>query len=121
MAKLPEGVRIAVLVRDEGRCVYCGATYQKGARLSVDHVRSRKSAGSDAFSNLVAACMPCNEDKAHFSLKAYLTELKERGQDITGIAERVAAACAKPIDWLAVERAREVIKQQALAEEEEEP
>lgn len=87
--------------------------------MSVDHVRSRKSSGSDAFTNLVAACMPCNEDKAHFSLTAYLTELKERGQDTTGIRERVMAACAKPIDWSAVALAREVMKRQALLEEEE--
>ncbi len=99
---LPLRTRIALFVRDRGACVYCGATYQNGAQLTGDHVVSRKRGGSDKIENLVTACRPCNEDKAHFSLAAYLFELRDRGQNTAGIAERVAAAQATPIDWVAV-------------------
>lgn len=113
MPSLSLGVRVAVFVRDRAQCVYCGAAYQWGARLSVDHVISRKRGGSDDYTNLVCACLPCNKDKAHFSLGAYLFELKDRGQDTTGIEARVDAARQAPIDWAAVERASAELKLQA--------
>jgi 5-methylcytosine-specific restriction enzyme A len=102
---LPLAVRVAVFVRDQGRCLYCGARHQDGAQLTIDHVISRKRGGSDALTNLASACRPCNEDKAHFSLRAYLVELQDRGLDTTGVAERVAAALATPIDWSAARQA----------------
>lgn len=101
-APLPLLTRVAVFVRDRGACVYCGATYQAGAKLTVDHVVSRKRGGGDDFDNLVAACRSCNEDKTHFSLGAYLFELADRGASPaqTGaIAARVKAACEAPIAW----------------------
>lgn len=117
MASLPLGTRIAVFVRDRGACVFCGATYQNGAQLSVDHVQSRKRGGSNMLTNLVTACLPCNKDKAHFSLKAYLVELEDRGQILAGedakIVARVNAACMAKIDWAAVKRAAAELKRQA--------
>jgi 5-methylcytosine-specific restriction endonuclease McrA len=100
--------RIAVFVRDRGACVYCGAAYQAGAALTVDHVVSRKRGGGDGFDNLVTACRPCNEDKAHFSLGAYLFELGDRGAsraDTQAVAARVEAARKTPIAWPEVESA----------------
>lgn len=99
---LPFLKRIAVFVRDRGACVYCGATYQNGARLSVDHVISRKRGGSDEYDNLVCACLACNKDKAHFGLRAYIVELEDRGQDTKGLEERVNAARHTAIFWPAV-------------------
>jgi hypothetical protein len=113
--KLPLSKRIALFVRDRGACVYCGATYQDGAQLTVDHVRSRKRGGGDEFENIVTACRPCNEDKAHFSLKAYLVELHEQGvsvEDCNAIAARVATALATPIDWTAAEAALRLFQAQ---------
>ena len=102
---LPLRKRYAVFLRDRGACVYCGATLQAGATLTVDHVVSRKRGGGDELANLVTACRACNEDKAHFGLRAYLVDLQERGRPTAGIAERVAAALAAPVDWEAVEQA----------------
>ena len=109
---LPLRKRIAVFVRDRGTCVYCGATYQSGARLSVDHVVSRKRHGGDEYTNLVCACIACNKDKAHFGLKAYLVELQDRGRDTTGMEERVNAARLATIFWPAVEVALALYRDQ---------
>lgn len=81
--------------------------------MTIDHVVSRKRGGSDAFDNLVAACRPCNEDKAHFGLRAYLVDLAERGVSTEGIAERVAAALAAPIDLTRLPEARALYLAQA--------
>ncbi len=41
-------------------CAYCGTT--KG-RIDVDHILPRSRGGTDAWNNLVLACVPCNERK----------------------------------------------------------
>lgn len=102
---LPMLTRVAVFVRDRGTCVYCGATYQAGAALTVDHVVSRRRGGGDGFDNLVTACRACNEDKAHFSLGAYLFDLVDRGASkahTEAVATRVEAALKAPIVWAEV-------------------
>ncbi|MBP0934087.1 HNH endonuclease [Streptomyces sp. KCTC 0041BP] len=43
-------------------CGYCGAT---GVPLNVDHVRPTSRGGSDRVSNLVLACVPCNQEKTN--------------------------------------------------------
>lgn len=105
---LPIMTRLAIFVRDEGACVYCGAAYQAGAKLTVDHVVSRKRGGGDEVTNLVTACVVCNHDKAHFSLRAYLVELADRGADegrLNAIASRVEAAREAPVVWSAAKAA----------------
>ena len=41
-------------------CAYCDAT---GVPLDIEHVRPRSRGGSDRMSNLVLACVPCNQAK----------------------------------------------------------
>lgn len=48
-----------VLLRDRRACAYCG-----GRADTVDHVIPRSRGGLDSWDNLVAACGPCNFDKA---------------------------------------------------------
>jgi 5-methylcytosine-specific restriction endonuclease McrA len=50
-----------VLRRDNFKCQYCGR--QDG--LTLDHVLPRSRGGKDAWDNLVAACVPCNNRKAN--------------------------------------------------------
>ena len=57
---LPVGVRTSVLKRDGERCVYCGA--QEGP-FHFDHLWPHSRGGSDAASNIVIACAPCNLSK----------------------------------------------------------
>jgi hypothetical protein len=98
-AKLDDLLRVAILVRDGGCCVYCGASYTDGAVLEADHVVSRSRKGTDDPSNLVAACEACNADKAHMSLAIYVMHRAEQGLPTAGLVERVAAAVARPVNW----------------------
>ena len=50
-----------VLRRDSHRCQYCGSR----DRLTLDHVLPKSRGGPDAWENLVAACVPCNNRKGN--------------------------------------------------------
>jgi len=47
-----------VIARDGGICRYCGAK-----ATTADHVVAKANGGTDAMSNLVASCRPCNSGK----------------------------------------------------------
>jgi len=49
-----------VLRRDDYTCQYCG---RKMRFLTIDHVIPRRQSGTHTWSNLVAACPPCNRRK----------------------------------------------------------
>jgi len=49
-----------VLLRDGGRCVYCGEP-----ATTLDHVRPRHAGGADHRTNLVSACLSCNSRRQH--------------------------------------------------------
>lgn len=53
--------RKEVFVRDGYRCQYCG---QEGRNLTLDHVIPRSRGGDHSWTNVVAACDPCNHRKA---------------------------------------------------------
>ena len=49
-----------VFRRDGHTCQYCG---QRTYQLTIDHVVPRRHGGSHTWSNVVAACAPCNRRK----------------------------------------------------------
>lgn len=59
--KLGKGFR-GILERDEHVCQYCGPTGRKAT--TVDHVIPKSRGGSSNPTNLVAACLECNQKKA---------------------------------------------------------
>ena len=61
-------LRGAVLARDGGRCVYCGAADD----LEIEHVVARALGGSDRIWNRVAACRTCNRAKNNAPLGEWL-------------------------------------------------
>lgn len=63
MVKIPYQAEItlsrrAVLARDGGVCQYCG-----NAGDEIDHVHPRAKGGQHIWTNVVAACRPCNGTK----------------------------------------------------------
>ncbi|WP_018148875.1 HNH endonuclease [Henriciella marina] len=55
----PAFTRFNVFLRDSFQCVYCGA----GNELTFDHVVPRSRGGRTSWTNIVAACSPCNLKK----------------------------------------------------------
>jgi 5-methylcytosine-specific restriction endonuclease McrA len=65
VAPMKKGVkfsRINVFTRDKFRCQYCGDPFPMG-ELNYDHVVPRKHGGKTTWTNIVAACLPCNGRK----------------------------------------------------------
>ncbi|WP_246886544.1 RNA-guided endonuclease IscB [Streptomyces sp. GESEQ-4] len=56
-------------------CAYCDAT---GVPLNIDHLRPRSRGGSSRISNLVLACVPCNQSKGNTPVEVFLTHQPER-------------------------------------------
>ena len=53
----------ALFRRDDHLCMYCGGRFRT-SHLSRDHVTPLSQAGRDIWTNVVAACKGCNNDKA---------------------------------------------------------
>lgn len=69
--KVGRGVKFSranVLLRDDHKCQYCGLDARHDLnKLTLDHVVPRFSGGKTRWENVVAACSPCNLEKAHFT------------------------------------------------------
>ena len=60
--------RFNVFLRDRFRCQYCGEQYVRG-ELTFDHVVPRVDGGQTSWTNIVAACSPCNARKDRRRIK----------------------------------------------------
>ena len=56
--------RRGILTRDHHTCCYCGKI-KGGFELTLDHVTPKSRGGASDWSNLVAACQPCNHRKSN--------------------------------------------------------
>jgi 5-methylcytosine-specific restriction endonuclease McrA len=70
----------AVLRRDNHECCYCES--RKGT--TVDHVRPRAKGGKHQWTNVVAACRPCNAKKADKLLSDLGWEMRWKPYTPTG-------------------------------------
>ena len=52
-----------LFARDQYTCLYCGNRFAAG-KLSRDHVHPRARGGEDIWTNVVTACLRCNQHKA---------------------------------------------------------
>jgi hypothetical protein len=60
---IPQWVKIHVVLRDEGRCVYCGCADIK--QLEFDHRKAWSKGGSSKDPlNICLGCKPCNRKKS---------------------------------------------------------
>jgi hypothetical protein len=56
-------LRYKILQRDNFRCQLCGNGQKHGARLEVDHKKSRYEGGDNSEENLWTLCFECNRGK----------------------------------------------------------
>ncbi|MFI6577822.1 RNA-guided endonuclease IscB [Nocardiopsis sp. NPDC050513] len=66
-------VREYLLAKFDRTCVYCGA---QGVPLNIDHVYPRSKGGSDRVSNLVLACVDCNQAKGDCPVEEFVRSPK---------------------------------------------
>lgn len=62
-SRRPRFSRHNIYLRDQFTCQYCGVQFQKHL-LTLDHVKPASKGGAASWENLVAACQPCNHQKA---------------------------------------------------------
>jgi len=62
MPKRVAFTRFNVFLRDRFRCQYCGETFS-AKDLTFEHVIPRSKGGETSWTNIVAACDPCNVKK----------------------------------------------------------
>lgn len=60
--------RLAIYMRDGCACVWCGATAESGAQLTLDHLVVAKKNGNNDATNLVTACFRCNSSRGARSM-----------------------------------------------------
>ncbi|WP_404959472.1 RNA-guided endonuclease IscB [Streptomyces sp. 147326] len=84
-------IREFLLAKWKGSCTYCDAT---GVPLNIEHVRPRSRGGSDRVSNLVLACVPCNQAKGTAPIEEFLSDQPAR-------LERVIIQLRRPLQDVA--------------------
>jgi len=82
--QVSESRRKKVYERDGGKCVYCGASDE----LVPDHIIPCAKGGTDRPSNLVTACVSCNQSKRDRSVDEFLVG-NARIEEIKGYLGRV--------------------------------
>ena len=104
--------RLAIYHRDGLSCVYCGATMEEGARLTLDHVVPCELGGDNKESNLVTACLSCNSAKQAKSLAQFLVILADKGVNPEGIAAKIRKQTGRELSpFLAIAKAIEASRE----------
>ena len=104
--------RLAIYHRDNLACVYCGATMEEGARLTLDHVVPCLLGGTNEAGNLVTACLACNSAKQARSIAEFGMMLADKGVNPDGLAARIRKQTGRELaPFLAVAKAIEASRE----------
>lgn len=80
--------RLAIYLRDDFTCVYCGISARAHPIcLSLDHL---DRSGGNAASNLATCCFRCNDRRNGSTLAAWLDRLGWEGRDLEAVRGRLA-------------------------------
>ena len=90
--------RQAIYNRDGFCCVYCLASAEEGASLTLDHILSRELGGTHESSNLLTCCLSCNSQKQDMSTRAWFAVLRDKGVDTSKLSKRIARQSARELD-----------------------
>ncbi|MEU8837846.1 RNA-guided endonuclease IscB [Streptomyces roseus] len=98
-------IREFLLAKWNRSCAYCGA---ERVPLNIEHVRPRSGGGSDRLSNLVLACVTCNQAKGTSPIEEFLA-------DRPACLERVIAQLRRPLHDAAAMNSTRLLLTEALA------
>ena len=82
-----------LLAKFDRICAYCGA---KDMPLNIDHIQARSHGGSYRVSNLVLACVPCNQSKGNLDLCVWLGS-RLSFKKATEQTEKILARAGSPL------------------------
>lgn len=82
--------RLAIYLRDGGKCIYCGAHVSTGVLLTLDHVLACNNGGTNESSNLVTACRSCNSSKSDLTTRMWYAVCRDRGIDTKKLSRRIS-------------------------------
>lgn len=69
--------RLAIYLRDGLACVWCGASTEAGAQLTLDHLTPHCQGGSNGEANLITCCKACNDSRGARSIKTFAKVVAE--------------------------------------------
>ena len=107
MSKSSESIRgtkrLALYLRDHGKCVYCGCQVVRGAGASnprgmaVDHWRPQRGGVDNRLSNLLTSCHQCNGSKGGKTARGWWAAVREAhgAEHQQRVMRRVHRALAK--------------------------
>ena len=93
--------RLAIYLRDGLACVYCGATVEDGAMLTLDHIQPHCTGVDNHETNLVTACRRCNSSRADRPVAEFATAIAtylNHGVKADDIVAHVQETAQRPID-----------------------
>ena len=67
--------RLAIYMRDDMSCLYCGRTLEDGVVLTLDHLVPYVMGGDNRATNLVTACRSCNSKRQAMRLNRWIEHL----------------------------------------------
>lgn len=91
--------RLAIYLRDDCRCIYCGRDHTMGAVLTLDHVVACELSDTpdNSESNLVTSCLSCNSSKQDQTMRSWYKVLRANGFDTNKVSARIRRNTAKPL------------------------
>lgn len=81
--------RLAIYLRDQFQCGYCGSCPAECVTLTLDHFVSRELGGTNSEANLVTSCMSCNSSKGKMGTRGWFNQLRERGADTDRVRRKI--------------------------------
>ena len=72
--------RLAIYLRDEFRCVYCGRDLHRvdPQEINLDHIKCRSHGGQNDASNLVTSCKSCNCSRGNKKINEWADDATRR-------------------------------------------
>ncbi len=93
--------RLAIYLRDNLACVWCGDSVENGAQFSLDHVKPFCKGGKNETENLITACSRCNSSRGKRTIKDFAAAVANyinHGATADRIIKNVRNSQARKID-----------------------
>jgi len=100
--------RLAVYLRDEFRCLWCGeAQHETPDQLTLDHYLTRSAGGGNEAGNLVTCCRRCNSLRRELPAPRFARLLRGQGIGpderssvrLARVRAQIRRSVSRQLDW----------------------